>query len=102
MEDSKPISTPMVTCSKPSKDDEPTRVSKKLYRYMIVSLLYVIVTRIDIMQAHGVVAIFQPESKETYLQVVNKMHSYLKGKLEFVIWYPKVKNFTLTTYIDAY
>ena len=49
MEDSKPISTPMVTSCKLSKDDESLEVDHTMHRSMIGSLLYVIATRPDVM-----------------------------------------------------
>ena len=40
MEDCKPVSTPMTTGCKLSKDDESKEVDQKLYRSMIGSLTY--------------------------------------------------------------
>ena len=37
MEESKPVSTPMVTCCKLSKDDESLEVDHTMYRSMIGS-----------------------------------------------------------------
>ena len=53
MEDCKPVSTPMTTSCKLSKDDESNAVDQKLYRSMIGSLLYVTGSRPDVMQAVG-------------------------------------------------
>ena len=44
MEESKPISSPMVTWCKLSKDDESLEVDHTMYRSMIGSLLYVTTT----------------------------------------------------------
>ena len=49
MEDSKPISTPMITCCKLSKDDESLEVNHTMYRSMIGILLYAASTRPDAM-----------------------------------------------------
>ena len=59
MEESKPVSTPMVIGCKLSKDDEYLEVDHTMYRSMIVSLLYVTTTWPDVMQVVGVVARFQ-------------------------------------------
>ena len=59
MEDCKPVSTPMITGCKLSKDDESKEVDQKLYRSMIGSLLYVTTSRLDVMQVVGLVARFQ-------------------------------------------
>lgn len=50
MEDSKPISTPMVIGCKLRKDDESPSVDKTLYRSMIGSILYLIASSHDIVQ----------------------------------------------------
>ena len=57
MEDSKLVSTPMVTSCKLSKDDESLEVVHAMYIFMIGSLLYGIATRPDVMQDVGLVAI---------------------------------------------
>ena len=57
MEESKPVSTPMVTGCKLGKDDEYLEVDHTMYRSMIGSVLYVTTTRPDVMQVVGVVSI---------------------------------------------
>ena len=44
MEESKPVSTPMVIGCKLSKDDESLEIDHTMYRSMIGSLLYVTTT----------------------------------------------------------
>ena len=56
MEDSKPVSTPMITGFKLSKEDESLEADHTMYRSKIGSLLYVTATRPDVMQAIGLVA----------------------------------------------
>ena len=65
MEESKHVSTPMVTGCKLSKDDESLEVEQTMYRSMIGILLYVRDTRPDVMQAIGLVARSQSAPKET-------------------------------------
>jgi hypothetical protein len=47
------------------------------------------------------VGIFQYTPKETHLKVVKRIFIYLKGTLELGLWYPKDKDFNLTTYTNA-
>jgi hypothetical protein len=68
---------------------------------MIGSLLYVTTSRPNIMQAVGLVAIFQSTPKETHVQEVKRIFRYLKGTLDFGLWYSRSKDFTLTTYTYA-
>jgi hypothetical protein len=66
MEDCKAVSTPMTMgCCKLNKDDESMEADQKLYRSMIGSLLYVMISRLDMMQVVGIVAIFQSAPKES-------------------------------------
>jgi hypothetical protein len=53
MEDCKPVITPMQTSCKLSKDDDSKSTYQRKYRSMIGSLLYVIASRLDVMQAIG-------------------------------------------------
>ena len=53
VEDCKPVSTPMITGCKLSKDNESKEVDQRLYRSMIGSLLYVIASRPDVMRDIG-------------------------------------------------
>ena len=58
MEDSIPVSTPMVMGSKLSKNDESLEVDHTMHRSMIGSLLYVTTTRPGVMQSVGLVSRF--------------------------------------------
>ena len=89
MEGCKPGRTPMTTGCKLSKDDELEEVDQKLYRSMIGILLYVTTSRPDVMQAVGLVARFQANPKEAHVFAIKRIFRYLKGTIEFGIWYPK-------------
>jgi hypothetical protein len=102
MEDCKPVSTPMVTGCKLRKVDEYKDVDHRLYRFMIGSLLYVISSRLDVMQAVGHVAIFQVALKETHVMAVKRIFRYLKETTEFVLWYIKCNELNMVSYTDSY
>ena len=55
MEDSKTMSTPMVTKCKLRKDDDSPDVDQSSYRSMISSLLYITTSNPDIMHVVGMV-----------------------------------------------
>ena len=101
MEDCKTVSTLMITCCKLSKDDESKEVDQKLYRSMIGSLLYVTTSRLDVMQAVGLVAMFQENPKEAHVLAIKRIFKYLKGTTKFGLWYPKGNELTLVAYTDA-
>jgi hypothetical protein len=79
MEDCKPVTTPMQTSFKLSKDDDSKYIDKRKYRSIIGSLLYVTTSRINVMQAIGQVARFQAETKESHVLAVKRIFKYLKG-----------------------
>ena len=89
MEDCKSVSTPMATGCKLSKDGESLEVDHTMYMSLIGSLLYVTTTRLDVMQVVGVVTIFQSSPKETHVIAAKRIHRYLKGTMEYGMWYPK-------------
>lgn len=49
MEDCKPVSTPMITGYKLSKDDKSPSVDQTMHKSMIKSLLYLMTTRTNIL-----------------------------------------------------
>jgi hypothetical protein len=59
MEDCKLVITPMQTSCKLRKDDDSRSTNQRQYRSMIGSLLYVTISRLDVMQEVGQVALFQ-------------------------------------------
>jgi hypothetical protein len=63
MEDSSPVSTPMVVGCKLSKYDMSLDVDQRTYRSMIGSLLYITTSSPDIMQAVGMVGRYQSAPK---------------------------------------
>ncbi len=101
MEDSSPVSTPMVSGCKLSKDDPSPEVDQKTYRSMIGSLLYLTASRLDIMHAVGMVGRFQAAPKQSHLVAVKRIFKYLKGTLTYGLWYPRNQNFQLMAYSDA-
>ena len=70
MEDSKPVSIPMITDCKLIKDDKYLEVDHTMYRYMIGSILYVTTTRPYVIQTVGFPARLQLAPKETHVTTV--------------------------------
>ena len=72
LDNSKPYSTPMSTSTKLDKDEEDKCVDSKIYKSMIGSLLYLTVSRTDIMFSVCLCARYQSCPKESHLLVVKK------------------------------
>ena len=83
MHDCKPVSTPMVTGCKLSKEEDSPKVDQTLYRSMIGSLLYLTASRPDILQSMCLVARYQANPREAHMIVVKRIFRYLKGTVNF-------------------
>ena len=92
MEESKPVSTHMITGCKLIKNDESLEVDHTMYISMIGNLLYVIATRPYVMQGVVLVAVFQSTPKETHVTLVKIILRYLN---------PRGKDFTLKIFTNV-
>ena len=68
---------------------------------MIGGLLYLTHTRLDIENAVGIIARFQANPKEAHFAIIKRIFSFLKGTLEFGLWYDRYNDFTLYAYTDV-
>jgi hypothetical protein len=102
MEDCKPMSTPMVTGCKLILDDDSPKVVQTMYRSMVGIMLYETTKGPDIIQVVGLIGRFQCAPKETHFKAVKRIFRYLRATLDFGLWYPKTKYFTLNAYTDVY
>lgn len=83
-----------------SKDDGSLDVDQKQYRSMIGGLLYLTDSRLHIMQVVYLVARYQANPKKSHYQVVKRIFRYLKGTLNYGLWYKNDDDFTLKSYTD--
>ena len=65
------------------------------------SLLYVTTSTPYVIQFVGQVARFQDDPKETHSIAVKRIFRYLKGTMDFGLWYPKGNEPTLIAYSDV-
>ena len=82
-------------------DEKGKPVDQTKYRGMICSLLYLTVSRLDIMYSVCLYARFQACPKESHLNVVKRIFRYLKGTIDIGLWYLKCDNFGLICYSDV-
>ena len=102
MKDSKSVSTSMITSCNLSKNDRSLEVDHTMYRYMTGRLLYVTTTRSDVMQVVGLVSRLQSTPKETHVTIMKIILRYLKGTVEYGLWYPRGQYFNLKSFTEAY
>lgn len=91
----------MVIGYKLSKQDDSPSIDENEYRSMIGKLHYVAHSRLDIAHDAGLVARFQKDHKETHLVVVKRISRYLKGTMDYGLWYSYKNNFSLEVFTDA-
>ncbi|GKC61838.1 hypothetical protein Tco_1089436 [Tanacetum coccineum] len=95
------IGTPMATKPKLDADLSGTPVDQTRYRSMIGSLMYLISSRPDLVQAVCYCARYQARPTEKHLKEVKRNFRYLKGTINIGLWYPKDSGFELTAFSDA-
>nr|GEV32720.1 putative reverse transcriptase, RNA-dependent DNA polymerase [Tanacetum cinerariifolium] len=99
--DGKSASTPIDTEKPLLKDPDGKDVDVHIYRSMIGSLMYLTLSRPDIMLAVCACACFQVTPKASHLHAVKRIFRYLKGKPHLGLWYPKDSPFNLVAYSDS-
>jgi hypothetical protein len=95
MEDSKPMRKSMVTGCNLRKEDDSPDVDQSSYRSMIGSLLYITTSHPDIMHVVGMVGRYQSAPKQSHLLAVKRILKYLKGTMNYGLWYTRNQNFQL-------
>ncbi|KAK6121853.1 hypothetical protein DH2020_044407 [Rehmannia glutinosa] len=98
IEEGRTVSTPMATNVKIDKDEKGKSVDESKYRGMIGSLLYLTASRPDILHAVCLCARFQSNPKESHMSAVKRIFRYLKGTIQYGLFYPKNENFSLKGY----
>nr|GEY40936.1 copia protein [Tanacetum cinerariifolium] len=96
-----PVDTPMVEKSKLVEDKEGNVVDPSHYRGMIGTLLYLTASRPDLQFAICMCAQYQARPTEKHLHAVKRIFRYLRGTVNWGLWYPKNSLITLTAFADA-
>jgi hypothetical protein len=97
----KPIKTPMPTNGHLDLNEEGKVMDTKVYRSMIGSLLYLCVSRPDIILSVCMYARFQANLKECHRVAVKRILRYLVHTPNLGLWYPKGSKFNLLGYSDS-
>ncbi|GJV02057.1 retrotransposon protein, putative, unclassified [Tanacetum coccineum] len=83
------------------KDEDGVDVDVHVYRSMIGSLMYLTVSRQDIMFVVCACARFQVTPKVSHLNAVKMIFRYLKHQPKLGLWYPRDSPFELEAYSDS-
>ncbi|KAJ9542229.1 hypothetical protein OSB04_028735 [Centaurea solstitialis] len=93
--------TPMPKNFQLNADSSGKPVDQKNYQAIIGSLLYLTASRPDIVFSTGVCTRFQCDPRESHLSAIKRILRYLKGTLDFGLWYPKDSGFELIANTDS-
>nr|GEW04115.1 hypothetical protein [Tanacetum cinerariifolium] len=99
--DTKSASTPIDTEKPLLKDPDSEDVDVHTYISMTGSLMYLTLSRRDIMFVVCACACFQVTPKALHLHAVKRIFRYLKGKPNLGLWYLKDSPFDLVAYSDS-
>nr|GEX34702.1 hypothetical protein [Tanacetum cinerariifolium] len=91
-----PIGTPMEIKDKLDLDKNGTLVDATKYRSMIGALMYLTLSRPNIVQATCLCARYQAKSTEKHLKWVKRIFRYLRGTVNMSLWYTKNSGFKLS------
>nr|GEX75045.1 retrovirus-related Pol polyprotein from transposon TNT 1-94 [Tanacetum cinerariifolium] len=94
------VGTPMAT-KHLDADLSGALVGQMKYRSMVGALMYLTVSRPDIMHATCYCARYQEKPTEKHLTVVKRIFRYLKDTIHMGLWYPKDISFELTDFLDS-
>ncbi|XP_020265764.1 uncharacterized protein LOC109841261 [Asparagus officinalis] len=97
----KSISTPMETnlrlCAHERKDlEDPT-----IYQQLVGSLIYLTMTRLDILFAVGVMSRYMQKPKKPHLEAIRRILRYIKGTVNYGLIYKKGEECEVYGYCDA-
>ena len=89
MQDCKPVSTPMTTSEKLSKDDGSEKIDEGLYRSLIGSLLYLTASRPDILFIVSVLSRFMHLPSEKHFLAAKRVLRYINGTVALGVQFSK-------------
>jgi hypothetical protein len=101
MDDSKPLSTLMITTIALDVDKDEELVDQKEYQSMIGSLLYLTATRPDIQFSVCLCDRFQVSPRTSHQQAVKQIFRYLRYTPKLCLWYSASSSLSLLGFSDA-
>lgn len=84
-----------------TKDENGVKVDKTYYKQIVESLMYLTSTRPDMMFVVGLISRYMENPTQMHLSVAKRAVRYLKGIVDFGIFYRKEGNHQLMAYSDS-
>jgi hypothetical protein len=101
MEESNVVMNPIVPGFKTDKIGEGNKIDETYYKQIVGSLMYITATRLDIMFGVSFISRFMSNPTEVHLQAAKRILRYLKGTINYGIFYKKNENKQLIAYTDS-
>nr|GEV73894.1 retrovirus-related Pol polyprotein from transposon TNT 1-94 [Tanacetum cinerariifolium] len=95
------VDTPMVDRLKLNEDLLGIPVDQTHYRSMVGSLMYLTASRPDLVFAVCMCDTYQAKPTKKHLEALKRVLRYLKGTINWGLWYPKDTAMALMAYADA-
>ncbi|GJT32569.1 retrovirus-related pol polyprotein from transposon TNT 1-94 [Tanacetum coccineum] len=96
-----PVDTPMVDRLKLDEDPLGILVDETRFHSMVGSLMYLTASRPDLVFAVCMCARYQASPTKKHLEALKQVFQYLRGTINWGLWYPKDTAMALTAYVDA-
>ncbi|KAM1556532.1 hypothetical protein TB2_040114 [Malus domestica] len=101
MDDCKPISTPVECGVKLTKHDQGESVDPTFFKSLVGSLHYLTCTRPDILYVVGLISRYMENPTTTHLKTAKRILRYLKGTVNFGMFYSSSDSHKLVGYSDS-
>ncbi|GJS48511.1 retrovirus-related pol polyprotein from transposon TNT 1-94 [Tanacetum coccineum] len=101
MDSCDPIDTPMVDRLKLDEDPLGIPVDHNKFCSMVGSLMYLTASRPDLVFVVCMCARYQASPTKKHLEALKRVFRYLRGTINWGLWYPKDTAMALTAYADA-
>lgn len=101
MENCRVVSTPLVANEKLTKEDDGELADPTCYRRLVGSLLYLTITRPDLMYSVSLLSRFMQEPREKHMVAAKRVLRYVKGTLDYGIEYKSVEKGLLQGFSDS-
>ncbi|GJR15497.1 retrovirus-related pol polyprotein from transposon TNT 1-94 [Tanacetum coccineum] len=96
-----PVDTPMVERTKLDEDLQGILVDPTHYHGMVGSLMYLTLSRPDLVLLVCMCARYQAKLTEKHLTAIKRVFRYLKGTINMGLYYSKDTGIALTAYADT-
>jgi hypothetical protein len=101
MKQCNPVHNPIVPGFKLTKDENGVKIDGTLYKQIVGSLMYLTATRPDLMFVVSLISMYMERPTETHLQAAKRVLRYVKGTVNFGLFYKKGGTKELVGYTDS-